>query len=346
MIRVLDAGVDTLYWSAAPEVGGWYTEAVEAKQAAAREGGPSPWREVRGYSFEVLPHGMGMYPFVARSAELDVRITDARHIPSVFVQLRASFIHSLGVEAAAAESVVIVSEIFGWKIRDAKPARLDVFADLADFRLSHADRAGFHTRADIAAHFKGGTERLPSIRAGTRQFKLRAYDKRRELVRRGQPMPLAWHGFDGDVTRVEVEADARALRRFGINTLADVVTSYGDIWRYGTRRFFVLRVPSDGPMRSWPVRDEWRTVQEAGLGFPANGLIPFHDVKGDKLRLMRVVYGGLVTLGAHLHAEDLSAVLNALPKELEAVRRGRSFSAEVRRRWKRFPRAVRERSLR
>ena len=139
-------------------------------------------------------------------------------------------------------------------------------------------------------------------------------------------------------------ADARALRRFGINTLAEAVTSYGDLWRYGTHRFFVLRVPAEGPMRSWPVRVEWRVVQEAGLRFPANGLIPFHEVKGDKVRVLRVVYGGLVTLGAHLREGDLERVLKVLPDELEAVRRGRSFRDEVRRRWKRFPRAVRERS--
>lgn len=286
-MRVLDAGVDTLYWSAALDLGTWYADAISVKETAARESRPIPWREVNGYAFEVLQHGMGKYPFVARAAELDVRFTDAQHIPNVFVQLRASWIHSLGVAAAAAESVAVVSAMLGREIRDAKPARLDVFADFADFRLTSDDRAGFHTRSDIAAFFKGGTEGLPSIRVGMGRFKLRAYDKRRELIRRGQPMPLAWEDFDGDVTRIEVEADARALRRFGINTLADAVTSYGDLWRYGTRRFFVLRVPSDGPMRSWPVRDEWRTVQDAGLRFPANGLIPFHDVRGDKLRLMR-----------------------------------------------------------
>ena len=208
----------------------------------------------------------------------------------------------------------------------------------------NSDRAGFHTRADIAAFFKAGTEGLPSIRAGTSRFKLRAYDKRRELERRGQPMPLAWDGFAGDVTRVEVEADARALRRFGINTLAEALTSYGDLWRYGTRRFFVLRVPGEGLMRSWPVRDEWRVVQEAGLRFPANGLIPFHEAKGDMIRVLRGVYGGLVSLGAHLREVDLERVLKVLTDELEAVRRGRSFSDEVRRRWKRFPRAVRGRS--
>jgi hypothetical protein len=344
MIRVLDGGVDTLYWSAAPVVGSWYGDATRARVAATHESRALPWREVRGYAFEVLPHGMGMYPVVARAAEFDLRLTDAQHIPSVFVQLRASFIHAHGVELASAESIAVVSEIVGAQIRDAKPARVDVFADFGEWRLTSGDRAGFHTRAGIAAFFKGGTEGLPSIRAGTSRFKLRVYDKRLERLRRAKPMPLAWDGFAGDVTRVEVEADGPALRRFGISTVAEAIGSYGDLWRYGTRRFFVLRMPAEGPMRSWPVREEWRVVQEAGLGYPANGLIPFHEAKGDKMRALRVVYGGLVTVGAHLREGDLERVLKALPDELEVVRRGRSFRDEVRRRWKRFPLAVRERS--
>jgi hypothetical protein len=32
-------------------------------------------------------------------------------------------------------------------------------------------------------------------------------------------------------------------------------------------------------------------VQEARLRFPANGLIPFHDAEGDKIRVLRGAYG-------------------------------------------------------
>jgi hypothetical protein len=122
VIHVLDAGVDTLYWSAAPEAGSWYDAAIAARNGAAEERRSLPWRDVRGYSFEVLAHGMGMYPFVGHAAEFDVRFTDAQHIPSVFFQVRAAFIHSVGVEAAAAESLSVVSEIVGVQVRDPKPA--------------------------------------------------------------------------------------------------------------------------------------------------------------------------------------------------------------------------------
>lgn len=43
MIHVLDAGVDTLYWSAAPNVGSWYDAAIAARNTAAQARRPMPW---------------------------------------------------------------------------------------------------------------------------------------------------------------------------------------------------------------------------------------------------------------------------------------------------------------
>lgn len=346
MIRVLDAGVDTLYWSADPEVGGWYGEAMTAKAAAVVGKAATFWREVRGYSFEVLPHGMGKYAFVARAAEMDVRLTDAEHIPSVYVQLRAGFIHSTGVEVASAESVAVVREIVGVGTLEAKPSRLDVFADFAGLELRDEDRAGFHTRSEVNAYFRTGERGLHSIRAGAGSLKLRAYDKRRELAKRGKPMPASWGDWSGAVMRVEAQAGERLLRRFGIDTLPDVCSSYGDVWRYATRRFFVVRVPGEGLMRTWPVDERWQAVQAAELRFPANGLLPFDEAKGDKIKLLRGIRGGLVSLGAHRGEDELEKVIAALPRELAVVNAGRSFADDVKRRWRRFPRAVRERSRR
>ena len=346
MIRVLDAGVDTLYWSADPEVGDWFGDAMAAKAVAVVARSSTLWREVRGYSFEVLPHGMGKYAFVARAAEMDVRLTDAEHIPSVYVQLRAGFIHSVGAEVAAAESLAVVREVIGMGRLEAKPSRLDVFADFAGLELGDDDRAGFHTRSEVNAYFTPCQRVLHSIRAGAGSLKLRVYDKRRELTKRGKPMPASWGDCSDVVMRVEAQAGERVLRRFRINTLADACSSYGDVWRYATGRFFVLRVPGEGLMRTWLVDERWQAVQGAALRFPANGLLPFDEAKGDKIRLLRGIRGGLVSLGAHRGEDDIEKVIAALPRELAAVSAGRSFADDVKRRWRRFPRAVRDRSRR
>lgn len=341
---VLDAGVDSLYWSAKASVGPWYVAALAARDAAKIAGDAVPWREVRGYSLSALPHGRSFYPFAARAAEFEVRLTDADKVPSAYVQLRSPFIRAEGVEKAAVESVAAVAEITGG-LGVPKASRIDVYADIGGFGLRSSDRAGFHTRADVAAYFPGGEDDLlPSVRFGGKAFKVRVYDKRRELQRAGKPAPLAWGDFAGPVTRVEVEADAAALRRFGILTLGEALTSYGDVWRHGTTRFVVLRVPGAGEKRDWPIRDEWRVIQSAGIErFPANGLVPFAQVKGEKIRVLRVLYGCLASLGAYLGIEDLEEVVRRLPFELRGVLRGREFKTEVVRREKRLPRAVRER---
>jgi hypothetical protein len=92
------------------------------------------------------------------------------------------------------------------------------------------------------------------------------------------------------------------------------------------------------------VRDDWQAVQAAGTArFPADGLVPFALVKGEKVRVLRLLYGTLVSLGAYVGLDDFDAVLRRVPQELGAIRKSRRFAVEVSRRAARLPRAVRER---
>jgi len=325
-------------------MGGWYPDAVGARDRARVDGRPVPWRDVRGYALDALPHGRRAYPFVAQAAEFELRLTDSEQIPSAYVQIYADFIRTVGIERAVRETAAVVAEITGG-IGAPKATRIDPFVDVGDFRLCGADREGLHTRAEVAAFFDGGDDEwLPSLRIGAKAFKVRIYDKRRELRRRGDATPLAWGDFAGPVTRVEVEARSVALRRFGILTVDDALSSYGDVWRHATTRFIALRVPGQGPKRSWDLRWEWRAIQEAGEErFPANGLVPFAQMKGEKIRVLQGLYGGLISLGAYGDCGDLDAVIRSLLGELRPVERGRDFAKEVERRRRRLPIAVRMR---
>jgi hypothetical protein len=159
-------------------------------------------------------------------------------------------------------------------------------------------------------------------------------------------MPEAWGDFAGPVTRVEVEARSEGLRRFDIGTVHEAIESYGDVWRYGTGHVFVLRVPSDGPIRTWPVRDEWQLIQTAGeFIFPSQDREPTRQAAADKLRSLRSIYGGLASVGSHQNLWTLEDVLEALPEELRMATAGRSFAGEVRRRWVRLARGVRVGSM-
>ncbi len=346
MTQILDAGIDSLYWSARARVGDWYTKALAMKASAEVRREEVPWREVRGFALALLPYGRSMYPLVARCAEFEVRLTSSEHIPTAYVQLRSMFLRSAGSRAALAESIAAVSEIVEGPVGEVRASRLDVFADVGGFALRAADRAGFHTRSEIAAYWHGAGDDLSSIRVGSGGVKTRVYDKRRELAKRGRPLPEAWGDFAGPVTRVEVEARSEGLRRFEIGTAHEAIESYGDVWRYGTSHVFVLRLPSHGPMRTWPVRDEWQLIQAAGeFIFPSQDREPTRQAAADKVHSLRSIYGGLASLGAHLNLWTLEDVLEALPGELRMAIAGRSFVDEVRRRWVRLARGVRAGSM-
>lgn len=347
MIELLDAGVDSLYWSAPARGGDWYAEALAVKASAEARHDEVSWCEVNGFALVMLPYGRSVYPVVARCAEFEIRLTDSAHIPTAYLQLRSTFLRSAGLREAFAESLAVVAKLVEGPVGEVHAARVDVYADVGGFALRAADRPGFHTRSEIAAYWHGASDALSSVRVGSGGVKVRIYDKRRERAKRQEPVPAAWGGFDGPVTRVEVEARAEGLRRFGIVSVRDALSSYGEVWRYGTGQLFVLREIADGPIRTWPVRQEWQFIQAAGeVCFPAEEREPLLRAAADKLRALRQIHGGLASLSAHLGLWTLADVLEALPDELREAMVGRSFAGEVRRRWLRLSRGVRRGPLR
>lgn len=347
MIELLDAGVDSLYWSARARVGDWYEQALASKAKAEACHEEVPWREVDGFALVVLPYGRSLYPFVARCAEFDVCLTSSAHVPTAYIQLRSTFLRSAGPREAVAQSIAVVAQLVEGPVGDANAARVDVFADVGGFSLRAADRAGFHTRSEVAAYWHGAGEELRSVRIGSGGVKVRIYDKRRERAKHHEPMPAAWGGYEGPVGRVEVEARSEGLRRLGIVTVHDALACYGDVWRHGTREVFVLREVAQGPMRTWPVREEWQFIQAAGeVCFPSEGREPVQRAAADKLRALRQIYGGLASLGAHLGEWTLDDVLGSLPNELREAMPGRSFADAVRRQWVRLARGVRRGPMR
>lgn len=221
-------------------------------------------------------------------------------------------------------------------------SRIDLYADLAGWSIRHGDRAGLVTHADLRAHFRAGTDELETVQAGKSPLLIRCYRKDIEVRERGGFAPVFWDGWDGPVTRTEVQVGSEKLRAFGISSVSDALASRGDLWRYATGEFLELREPAAGPRESWTVRPEWRIVQDAGRGaFPASGVVPFVVVQGDRHRLLRALYGYLTSLGAIDGEAELVGLLRSLPAHLAAVAHGRVFSAEVERKRRRLPRAVR-----
>ena len=339
---MLSVGVDTVYWSFSVPAGAWFEALREVRTRASETGEPIPWRIIDGFALDVLAHGAFRYPVVVDCREFRVHLTDSSRLPTLWVQLRSAFIHEVGVEKALEASTRAVGEIVGAPIADPRASRVDLYADIGGWVVVHADRVGLVTHADLRAHFRAGTDEVETVQVGKSPFLVRVYRKDIEVRQRGGFAPAFWGGWEGPVTRVEVQAGSEKLRAFSISSVADALASRGDLWRHATSEFLELRVPDDGPRESWKVRPEWEIVQSAGRDvFPASGVVPFLVIRGDRTRLLRAMYGYLSSIGALDGQRDLIGVLRSLPKQLAEVARGRSFSSEVERKHRRLPRSVR-----
>jgi hypothetical protein len=339
---LLAVGCDTLYWSARGWLGSRYANLLAQREAAEADGGSLPWRVIDGFSLSVLPRGVGRYRVVLDCFEFQIQLTDSEHIPTAYVELRSAFISEVGLESAFAASVSVAREIVGASlVGEPHIGRIDLFADYGGWVITHADYPGFVTTAKRHTVASDSNE-YETFRVGKTPFLVRVYRKDLERKQRREPPPPSWGDYAGPVIRVEVQANSEFLRKLGATTFAEVLSSRGDIWRYGTHDFLELREVGVGHKESWPLRPEWRLVQETGLeNFPSSGLVPFLKTRGDRLRVLRLLYGCLTSLGAIEGLSELGAVVVRARALLPLVRHeGRSFESEVTRKRARLPRAV------
>jgi len=339
---LLSAGCDTLYWSAHARIGAAYDALLAKRQAAEAQGASIPWCVIDGFSLSVLPRGVGRYRVVADCFEFQIQLTDSSHLPTAHVELRSRFILEVGLEQAFAASVSVVRSVVGDSLGAPHVARIDLFADYGGWVIRHSDYPGFVTHAKRHTVASDSSE-YETFRAGKSPFLVRIYRKDIERRQRREPAPPIWGGYVGPVIRVEVQANNGFLRKLGARTFDEVLAVRGDIWRYGTHEFLNFREVGPLSKESWPLREEWRVVQETGSStFPSSGRVPFLAVAGDRARVMRLLYGCLTSLGALDGLAGFDAVLfraSALLSLVDAEQR-RPFAAEVARKRARLPRAV------
>lgn len=313
------------------------------RQDAPPDGTPLPSESYQGHQLSLLPHGAFRYPVVVDCAEFRLHLTDSSHLPTAWVQTRSAWIHEVGVAAAVASSTRVAERVLGSRLTEPHVSRVDLYADFADWRLTHSDRPGFITHADLRAYFRAGTEEVETIQAGKSPLLMRLYRKDREVRDKGGFAPVFWDGYDGPVTRVELQMGAERLRDFGLASVGEALASLGDLWRYATTEFLELRQEGSGPRETWALRPEWRHVQSVGFdAFRSSGVVPFRVVQGDRVRILRALLGQLTSLAAVDGLTMLAETVDGLPLALRSVARGRSFSAMVERKRARLPRAVRE----
>jgi hypothetical protein len=348
-LRVLASGIDTLYWSTACGIDDGRFAALVGKGERAADGGEVV--ELGGHTLVLEAHGAGKYPILLTCSEFSVQLTDSAFIPTALVQLRSEFLHdAAGPRAAFEGSARVVELVCHRDVAAPKASRLDVYADVAGWVLTDADRRGLVTHAKLRPVLRAGTDEYETIQVGKQPGALlRLY--RKDIKERSTPgfADLFWGGYAGPVAvRAEVEAGSKKLRDVGIVSVDDALSCYGELWKYGTEEFCRLHVPGPGDREGWPLDERWRALQELAFGpFPCCDMAPLVKAERDQERIARVLLGSLASWSAGEGVFDPDEALVRLRERypgLVAVP-DREFAREVARRHVRLPRAIRKRHL-
>jgi hypothetical protein len=312
-LRVLSAGVDSLYLSVRGELWDGLLPALADIRALGDEDGAVVQLHDDDYAFLMRPHGWRGYPFWLSSPNVELMIGAAKPFPALYTMLHSAFIHSIGVETAVAEvERVLRADIIDGPVT-LLPSRIDLYADVQGWTPRQSDFANFLCRGvsrrmfvEGPAQMHGQGRRLTGFVFGKGDVLARIYDKTVELRVRGQTWPaLLWRDADPDrpVWRVEFQFRRRGLTSFGLGSGTDALERRQELWRYGTR-WLSLRQPSPNAQRSrWPEREVWRALREVVIGSPCSPLVRERVRQADELRLVRGFTGYASSLAA-LHGDD------------------------------------------
>ena len=341
-LSVLSDGVDSLYLSfagtLAPEL---LDRLEELKLEAQASSTPAPVSFADRTATTVLPTGSGFYRYAIHSTDFDVYVARGEHVPPVYVRASSLYLHSVGVNTAAARVDAFVRDCLMTPARPATVSRIDIYADFQGWRPVPDDLDRFVTRSlRHHAYYEPAEEarhglHLTGFRFGKDQLLARLYDKTREIGQSGKDWMLEVWGsarhLEQPVWRLEYQYRREAIGSFNLATVDEVLACLADLWRYGLD-WLSLREPTFDRQRGhWPIADEWRQLRELEMDGPLTGVLRRRWREHEELLVVRGLAGYLSSLAALHGIRDL-----AHANHLAGVRvagyledRGRSFSKIV-----------------
>jgi hypothetical protein len=233
-------------------------------------------------------------------------------LPTVRIQPRAEFLHSIGPEAVVSS----LQETLGPQLGQLHfgVSRVDLFSDWQGWSLTLVNAHRFVCRADARRTYETGGI-LTGFEFGTRKtktFSARLYDKTADIAAKGNEW---WHEVWGDryvagvpVHRLEFEIGRQGLTEFDLDTPAQVLAAAGDLWTYATEQWLTHRSPTGDRTRSrWPLSPQWRAVQGATLCHEPVGIERLRSSRrtSSVAKLLPGLTGYLASLGALIGTEGI-----------------------------------------
>jgi hypothetical protein len=337
----LASGVDALYLSGHGYLSKGFLARLEDERIFADRVSMRVPFELGPLTFSLAPHGWGKYRYCLDHESGRLGFTSSRRLPSVRIQPRAEFLHSLGPEATVSHFEQLLRRVvegLGLSV-----ARIDLFCDVQGMELRREDRPNFVCRSDGLTTYEDGAA-ITGFAFGSRKAQritARLYDKTAEMAAKGTDWwELLWgerHDSAAQVWRIEFEIGRAALSDLELYRPQDVLAAAPSLWNYCTAEWLSLRAPNGDSNRSrWPQDPRWETVQAASLSHGGTELPKIHRRKrATSLRvLMPALIGYLARFAQLAGTTDIDDTLAALAVSIandESARR-MTFAERVRRR--------------
>jgi hypothetical protein len=205
----LASGVDALYLSGHGYLSkGFLAQLEEERMFADRVSVPVPF-ELGPLTFGLAPHGWGKYRYCLDHETGRIGFTSSRRLPSVRIQPRAEFLHSVGPEETVRHFADLVRPFIEGLVLSV--ARLDLFVDMEGMQLCAQDRSAFVCRGDGCTTYENANT-VTGFAFGSRRtqrISARLYDKTAEMALKGTDWwELVWgdrHTPGAQVWRIEFE---------------------------------------------------------------------------------------------------------------------------------------------
>jgi excisionase family DNA binding protein len=253
-LRELASGVDALYLSGHGYLSKAFLAQLEGERFFSdRVAVPVPF-ELGPLTFGLAPHGWGKYRFCLDHETGRIGFASSRRLPSVRIQPRAEFLHSVGPEETVRHFAELVRPFVDGLVLSV--ARLDLFVDMEGMQLCAQDRSAFVCRGDGCTTYENGNA-VTGFTIGSRRTQhvsARLYDKTAEMALKGNDWwELVWsdrHTPGAQVWRIEFEIGRAALSDLELFLPEAVLAAVPSLWAYCAGNWLTLRSQTPDSNRS------------------------------------------------------------------------------------------------
>lgn len=333
MLRVLAAGLDSVYLSVRAEVREGLLPVLRSVQADAIQSHQAAVVDLRedGGAFLLQPYGWRGWSVRMDSPRYTVCLGAPDPFPAVYIMVRSAFLHTVGAEEALSITNELVVRDLCDRAVEVRVSRADVYADQQGWAPRPSDLGRFTTRAVARRVFEEpDCEGVPlpprRMHATGRRFSgftfgkgavvARIYDKTLEMARTGDTWPdVLWPDHDParPVWRVEFQFRREAVHQFGIRTIPQLLDGRQDLWEYGTRWLSLRRPTRHVKASRWPETRAWQELRQAQMGSPCSGLVRQRIAQRNVVRLVQGFVGYATSLAATGSVGDVQAVIDRVP---------------------------------